>query len=333
VSFLQAYNNGPFMKDIRIVFMGTPDFAVATLGSLLMNGYNIVGVVTSPDQPAGRGRKLNKSAVKEFAEISNLRVMQPDNLKDQEFVASLRSLSPDIFIIVAFRMLPEVIWRMPSLGTFNLHASLLPQYRGAAPINHAIINGETVTGVTTFLIDDRIDTGNILLREEVPVYPFENAGDLHDRLMKQGARLVIRTLEGLAQNNLHPKDQSLFINPGELLKSAPKIFPADCVINWNNDPVTIHNFIRGLAPSPCARTKFKSESSEYSLKIFESEPEITKHNISPGEVLSDGIHFLKIACRDGFINIVSLQLEGKKRLNSVEFLRGFKIRDYKIPFS
>ncbi len=313
--------------------MGTPDFAVATLGALLMNGYNIVGVVTSPDRPAGRGRKLNKSAVKEFAEISSLRVMQPDNLKDPGFVASLKSLSPDIFIVVAFRMLPEMIWRMPSIGTFNLHASLLPQYRGAAPINHAIINGETVTGVTTFLIDDRIDTGNILLREEVPVYPSENAGELHDRLMKHGARLVIKTLEGLAQNNLSPKDQSLFISPGELLKSAPKIFPADCIINWNNDPVTIHNFIRGLAPSPCARTQFKSESSEYSLKIFESEPEIIKHNISPGEVLSDGIQFLKIACRDGFINIVSLQLEGKKRMNSVEFLRGFKIGDYKIPVS
>jgi methionyl-tRNA formyltransferase len=321
------------MKDIRIVFMGTPDFAVASLGSLLMNGYNIVGVVTSPDRPAGRGRKLNKSAVKEFAEISSLRVMQPDNLRDPGFVASLKSLSPDIFIVVAFRMLPEMIWSMPSLGTFNLHASLLPQYRGAAPINHAIINGETVTGVTTFLIDDRIDTGNILLREEVPVYPFENAGDLHDRLMKHGARLVIKTLEGLIQNDLPPKDQSLFISPGEVLKPAPKIFPSDCIINWNNDPVTIHNFIRGLAPSPCARTQFKSEYSEYSLKIFESEPEITKHNISPGEVLSDGIHFLKIACRDGFINIVSLQLEGKKRMNSDEFLRGFKIRDYNIQVS
>ena len=321
------------MKDLRIVFMGTPDFAVATLGSLLINGYNVAGVVTSPDRPAGRGRKLNKSAVKEFAEESNLLIMQPDNLKDPEFVGRLKSLSPDIFIVVAFRMLPEVIWKMPKLGTFNLHASLLPQYRGAAPINHAIINGETVTGVTTFLIDEKIDTGNILLREEVPVYPFENAGDLHDRLMKHGARLVIKTMEGLSENMLPPQDQSLFMKPGELLKIAPKIFPADCILNWNNEPVTIHNFIRGLSPYPCARSLFKSESAEYSFKIFESQPEMTKHNITPGEIMSDGRNFLKVACRDGFISILNLQLEGKKRMNSVEFLRGFNIKDYKIVIS
>jgi methionyl-tRNA formyltransferase len=321
------------MKDLRIVFMGTPEFAVAALGSLLMNGYNVAGVVTSPDKPAGRGRKLTRPAVKEFAEESNLPVMQPASLRDPEFVGKLKSLSPDIFIVVAFRMLPEVIWKMPALGTFNLHASLLPQYRGAAPINHAIINGETVTGVTTFLIDDKIDTGNILLREEVPVYPFENAGDLHDRLMKHGARLVIRTLEGLLENNLHPQDQSQFIKPGELLKSAPKIFPADCIINWNNEPVTIHNFIRGLSPYPCARSLFKSESAEYSFKIYESLPVITEHNMAPGEILSDGRHFIKIACRDGLISILNLQLEGKKRMNSAELLRGFKIKDYKIPVS
>jgi methionyl-tRNA formyltransferase len=321
------------MSDIRIVFMGTPDFAVATLGSLLMNGYNVVGVVTSPDRPSGRGRKLNSSAVKEYAVLNNLPVMQPDNLKDPEFISMLKSLSPDIFIVVAFRMLPEEIWKIPALGTFNLHASLLPQYRGAAPINHAIINGETMTGVTTFLIDDKIDTGNILLREEVPVYPFENAGDLHEKLMKQGARLVIKTLEGLAGNSLEPKDQSLFVKPGELLKSAPKIFPRDCIINWNTDPVTIHNFIRGLAPSPCARSVFKSDYSEHSFKIFESQPETTKHNINPGEILSDGKHFIRIACRDGFISLISLQLEGKKRMNCVEFLRGFKIKDYTITVS
>jgi methionyl-tRNA formyltransferase len=321
------------MKDIRIVFMGTPDFAVATLGSLLMNGYNVVGVVTSPDRPAGRGRKLNKSAVKEYAESSNLRVLQPDNLKDPEFVAKLKSLAPDVIIVVAFRMLPEVIWKMPSLATFNLHATLLPQYRGAAPINHVIINGEKVTGVTTFLIDDKIDTGNILLREEVPVYPFENAGDLRDRLMKHGARLVIKTLEGLVENNLPPQDQSKFINPDEPLKNAPKIFPSDCLINWTKDPVTINNLIRGLAPSPCARSVLKSASSEYSFKIFESEPEMLQHNISHGDILSDGKNFIKIACSDGFIRIISLQLEGKKRVNSVEFLRGFKIKEYKILVS
>lgn len=321
------------MKDIRIVFMGTPEFAVATLGSLLMNGFNVVGVVTAPDRPAGRGRKIIKSPVREFAEFSQLPLMQPENLKNPEFISRLNDLSPDVIVVVAFRMLPEVIWKIPPMGTFNLHASLLPNYRGAAPINHAIINGETVTGVTTFLIDDKIDTGNILLREEVSIFPFENAGDIHYRLMKQGARLVIRTLEGLADNTLKPKPQSLFIKPGEILKPAPKIFPEDCIVNWNNDPVRIHNFIRGLAPSPCARSVFKNESGEHSFKIFESRPESTKHAIRPGEILSDGRHFIRIACRDGFINIVSLQLEGKKRMNSGEFLRGFKIQDYTIPLS
>jgi methionyl-tRNA formyltransferase len=321
------------MKNLRIVFMGTPEFAVATLGALLMNGLNVVGVVTTPDKPAGRGRKTGKSPVKEFAEISNLPVMQPANLKDPEFVESLKNLNVDVIIVVAFRMLPEVIWRMPAIGTFNLHASLLPHYRGAAPINHAIINGETITGVTTFLIDDKIDTGNILLREEVHIFPFENAGDIHDRLMKQGARLVIRTLGELSENRIKPQPQSLFIKPGEVLKTAPKIFPKDCLINWRNDPVTIHNLIRGLAPSPCARSVLRMDSSDLTFKIFESQPETTKHNMNPGEIISDGKHFLKIACRDGFISVLSIQLEGRRRMNTLEFLRGFKIKDCNIPVS
>ena len=218
------------MKNLRIVFMGTPDFAVATLGALLMNGYNVVGVVTAPDKPAGRGRKINKSPVREFAEFSQLPIMQPENLKDPDFIENLKRLKADVFIVVAFRMLPEAVWKIPSTGTFNLHASLLPQYRGAAPINHAVINGETVTGVTTFLIDDKIDTGNILLREEVHIFPFENAGDMHDRLMKQGARLVIRTVEGLADNTIKPQPQSMFIGPDEVLKPAPKIFPKTALL-------------------------------------------------------------------------------------------------------
>jgi len=230
-------------------------------------------------------------------------------------------------------MLPEVIWKIPATGTFNLHASLLPNYRGAAPINHAIINGETITGVTTFLIDDKIDTGNILLREEVHIFPFENAGDIHDRLMKQGARLVIKTLEGLSDNTLKPQPQSLFIKPSEVLKTAPKIFPKDCIINWNNDPLTIHNLIRGLAPAPCARAIFRNDSSDLSVKIYESQPETTKHNMNPGELITDGKHFLRIACRDGFISVVSLQLEGKKKMNAVEFLRGFKIKEYRVVVS
>lgn len=321
------------MKNLRIVFMGTPEFAVATLGALLMNGYNVVGVVTSPDKPAGRGRKINKSAVREFAEFSNLPIMQPDNLKDPVFVESLKVLNADIFIVVAFRMLPEIIWKLPSTGTFNLHASLLPQYRGAAPINHAIINGETITGVTTFLIDDKIDTGNILLREEVHIYPFENAGDIHDRLMKHGARLVIRTVEELSDDKIKPKPQTLFVKPDEVLKPAPRIFPGDCVINWNNDPITIHNLIRGLSPYPCARSVLKNDSSEFTFKIFESQPESIKHNMNHGEIISDGKHFIRIACKDGFLSIVNLQLEGKRRMNTVEFLRGFRIKDYAIPVS
>jgi methionyl-tRNA formyltransferase len=319
------------MKNPRIVFMGTPEFAVATLGSLLMNGFNVVGVVTAPDKPSGRGKKISKSAVKEFTEFSYLPIMQPENLKDREFINILKNLNADIFIVVAFRMLPEVVWKIPSIGTINLHASLLPHYRGAAPINHAIINGETVTGVTTFFIDDKIDTGNILIREEVPIFSFENAGDLHDRLMKQGARLIIRTIVGISENFITPQPQSQYINPGETQKPAPKIHPKDCIIDWHKDPVTIHNLIRGLAPYPSARSFLKNELSTLSFKVFESHPEIEKHMLNPGEILSDGKNYFRVACKDGFISIDSLQLEGKNRMGTVEFLRGFRISDYRIP--
>ncbi len=321
------------MKSLRIVFMGTPEFAVATLGSLLMNGFNVVGVVTAPDKPAGRGRKMTRSAVKEFAEFSYLPIIQPDNLKDPAFINTLRKLKADIFIVVAFRMLPEAVWSLPSIGTVNLHASLLPQYRGAAPINHAIMNGETETGVTTFFIDEKIDTGSILLREKVQIFPFENAGDLHDRLMRNGARLVIRTLAGLANNNLKPQLQSKFIVPGEVLKTAPKIMSDDCIIDWKKEAVKIHNFIRGLAPYPCARSFLKEGSETLLFKIYESEPETEKHRYNPGHVISDGKYFLKIACKDGFMNILNLQLEGKNRMNTVEFLRGFRIARHSISVS
>lgn len=316
------------MKNLRVVFMGTPEFAVASLGSLLMNGYNVVAVVTSPDKPAGRGRKVSKSAVKVFSESSYLPVLQPENLKDPYFIENLKKLKADIFVVVAFRMLPEAVWRIPSKGTINLHASLLPQYRGAAPINHAIINGESLTGVTTFLIDDKIDTGNILLREEVTIFPFENAGDLHDRLMKYGARLVIRTLEGIAENRLKPQPQTNFMIPGEILNPAPRIFPEDCIVNWNNEPKKIHNLIRGLAPYPCARSFFKNDHKTISVKIFESQPEVVKHSYGPGQIFSDGRNFIKFACSGGFIKVMNLQLEGKARMNCPEFLRGFRIADY-----
>jgi methionyl-tRNA formyltransferase len=316
------------MKNLRVVFMGTPDFAVASLGSLLMNGYNVVAVVTSPDKPSGRGRMVTKSAIKEFAESNYLPVLQPDNLKNPVFTERLKRLSPDVFIVVAFRMLPEMVWRIPPKGTFNLHASLLPQYRGPAPINHVIINGETMTGVTTFMIDDKIDTGNILMREEVPIFPFENAGDLHDKLMKHGARIVVKTLEAIAEGHISPQPQSNFMLPGEILKTAPKIFPDDCIIRWDCDPDKIHNLIRGLSPYPCAKSVFKNENKTITFKVFESRPVYEKHNFRPGQIISDGRKFIKIACCGGFIEIISLQIEGKIRMNSEEFLRGFRITEF-----
>jgi len=294
-----------------------------------MSGFNVVSVVTAPDKPSGRGRKITRSAVRDFAELSNLPVMQPENLKDPEFIHDLKALNANIFIVVAFRMLPEAVWRIPDLGTINLHASLLPHYRGAAPINHAIINGETRTGVTTFFIDNKIDTGNILLREEMHIFPFENAGDLHDRMTKLGARLVIKTLAGIVDKSITPQPQSDFITPGYELNLAPKIHPDDCIINWNSGAIKIHNLIRGLAPVPGARTVLKGKMNSLTVKIFESIPEVEKHSLSPGTIVSDGKHQLKIACTDGFVSISMLQLEGKKKMNSIEFLRGFKISEYK----
>jgi methionyl-tRNA formyltransferase len=319
------------MKNLRIVFMGTPEFAVATLGALLMNGINVVAVVTSPDKPSGRGRKITKSAVKEFSEFSNLPLLQPSNLKDQDFIDTLKKLKADLFIVVAFRMLPEEVWRIPALGTVNLHASLLPDYRGAAPINHAIINGEIRTGVTTFFIDEKIDTGNILLKEEVQIFPFENAGDLHDKLMKQGALLVIKTIADITENKIKVLPQTKLIDQNKPLKLAPKIHPGDCIINWDNETLKIHNMIRGLAPYPCAKSWLRSDSATISFKIFESYPEVEEHSFKPGTIFSDEKSFLRISCKDGFINISSLQLEGKKRMTTVEFLRGFKIKNVTIP--
>lgn len=313
---------------VRVVFMGTPEFAVASLGSLLMNGYNVVGVVTVPDKPAGRGRIISKSAVKQYAEGNYLPVFQPVNLKDPEFIEALEKLQADIFVVVAFRMLPEVIWRIPKKGTINLHASLLPQYRGAAPINHVIINGEKKTGLTTFFIDDKIDTGNILLRKEVPIYAEDNAGDLHDRLMIFGARLVSITVRAIAEGKIKPVSQSGFMAPGEVLKTAPKIFPENCIINWDNDHIKIHNLIRGLSPYPCARSSFKKQDKSYSFKIFDSQVETAAHSYTPGQIFSDGKTFIKIACRGGFVNILTMQFEGKKKLTVAEFLRGFRISDY-----
>jgi methionyl-tRNA formyltransferase len=314
------------MKSFRIVYMGTPEFAVAPLGSLLMNGFNVVGVVTAPDKPAGRGRSIQKSAVKVFAESNYIPVLQPDNLKNPDFIQSLKALNADVFVVVAFRMLPEAVWKLPPAGTINLHASLLPDYRGAAPINHAIINGETCTGITTFYITDKIDTGSILMREEIHIFPFENAGDLHDRLTKQGARLVIRTLTGIADKSITPRPQSDFLVPGKELN------PDDCAINWNSGALRIHNLIRGLSPAPGARSVFKSKQDSLLFKIYESIPETENHSLVPGTIVSDGKHYIKIACPDGFVNITNLQLQGKNKMNSIEFLKGFRISDYSVDF-
>lgn len=321
------------MRNLRIVFMGTPEFAVASLGALLMNCFNVVAVVTAPDKPAGRGRKISKPAVKQYAELSCLPVLQPTNLKDLQFIDSLSKLNPDLFVVVAFRMLPECVWKIPPLGTINLHASLLPQYRGAAPVNHAIINGESVTGVTTFMIDEQIDTGRILLSEEVQIYPFENAGDLHDRLMKHGARLLVRTIAGLAENSIEPKPQEMFIISPDKLKKAPKITPEFCIIDWDQKAHELYNFVRGLSPYPCARSFFAADASSVSFKIFECDPEVKTHSYKPGTIVSDGKNNIRIACSDGFISINSLQAEGRKKMTVSEFLRGFNIKEYSVKQS
>lgn len=303
---------------MRIIFMGTPDFAVASLKALLDNGENVVAVVTSPDKPAGRGQKLNQSAVKQFALTNNLPVLQPEKLKNEEFLSELKSYHADLQVVVAFRMLPEVVWNMPPLGTINVHASLLPQYRGAAPINHAIINGEEKTGVTTFLLQHEIDTGNILLSQEVNIENSDNAGTLHDKLMMAGATTLIKTIDALKNNSLTPTPQDTVIE--STLKHAPKIFKEDCAIDWNQENIVIYNKIRGLSPYPASFTMLGGKT----LKIFEVETEQTITDLKPGEYTTDHKSFLKFASKNGLINVLSLQLEGKKRMSIQEFLRGYR---------
>jgi methionyl-tRNA formyltransferase len=304
--------------------MGTPEFATGTLKALIGEGCNIVGVITAPDKPAGRGKKLQEPDVKKFAVQQGLLVLQPDKLKNPDFLQQLRGLKADLQIVVAFRMLPEEVWGMPAKGTLNLHGSLLPQYRGAAPINWALINGEQKTGVTTFLIEKDIDTGKIIFQEEVTITRDMNAGGLHDLLMDTGAKLVIKTVRAIAEGNYPQVDQSSLFAEAMALKPAPKIFKEDCKINWNNPAVIVHNFIRGLSPYPTAHTAIKTnEGAELSLKIFEAIPEVVLHQLAPGTILSDGKKYLKFAVADGFILVLSLQLEGRKRLVTEEFLRGF----------
>lgn len=306
----------------RIVFMGTPSFAVASLNALAENGFDIVAVVTAPDKPTGRGLTLSQSDVKKRAIELGLTVMQPTSLKEQSFIDSLKALKPHLFVVVAFRMLPKVVWEIPPLGTFNLHSSLLPQYRGAAPINWAIINGESVTGVTTFLIDDEIDTGKILYREEVVIDPNDNAGKLHQKLMEAGATLVVKSVEAIIHNNIEPKPQTQYVSKGEELKSAPKIDKELCNIDWDKNAIEIDNLIRGLSPYPCAYTTMEREGSSTTVKIYESQPIFDNSTLLPGQLESDGKSYLKVGCREGALLINSLQMAGKRQLHIRDFLAG-----------
>ncbi len=308
-------------KDLRIVFMGTPEFAVASLAILVQNGYNIVGVITAPDKPSGRGMKSNESAVKKYAVEHNLLVLQPEKLKDPLFLEELGSLKADLQVVVAFRMLPEIVWNAPPMGTINVHGSLLPRYRGAAPINWAIINGEKETGVTTFKLQHEIDTGNILLQQTIPIREDETAGELHDEMKEVGAQLLLKTVQGLADGSLHEVPQPTINHQPSTIPHAPKIFTDTCRIDWSKPADEIYNLVRGLAPYPTAFTYLQNKM----LKIFSSRKEYSEHTIENGAVQTDGKTFLKFACRNGFIQVLDLQLEGKKRMKIEEFLRGYRI--------
>jgi len=337
-------------RKLRIVFMGTPEFAVESLRALVESGHQVVGVVTAPDRPAGRGLKVSESAVKKYAVSVGLPVLQPEKLKNPGFLRQLAALNPDLQVVVAFRMLPEVVWAAPRLGTFNLHASLLPQYRGAAPLNWALIHGETETGVTTFLLSHEIDTGQILFREKEPIHPSDTVGDLHDRLMLRGARLVVKTVEALATGDYAPVPQEALISAAGALKAAPKIFREDMHISWNAPAEQVRNLIRGLSPWPAAWTtlRHRAGTAHMEMKIYGAEtgaPGVpstpgetntpgasqgplktgapAETTIPPGTIRTDGKRYLEVACADGWLRITDLQLSGRKRMKTEEFLRGF----------
>lgn len=304
---------------MRIVFMGTPDFAVASLDALNKAGFDIVGVVTAADKPAGRGQKMSESAVKRYAVENGLKLLQPLKLKDPEFINELKDLNVDLQVVVAFRMLPEIVWNMPPKGTINLHGSLLPQYRGAAPINHAIINGEKETGVTTFFLKHEIDTGDVIFSAKTAITDEDTAGTLHDKLMHIGADLIVKTVKAIEEDNYTEMPQPMDAE----LKAAPKIFKDFCEINWNRDNQTVYNHIRGLSPYPAAFTSLNGKS----LKIFKVEKENNTPSKTPGEYETDGKTYLKFATENGYIKLLELQLEGKKRMLVDEFLRGVRLVD------
>jgi methionyl-tRNA formyltransferase len=305
------------MKQLRIVFMGTPEFAIPMLDALLQSEHKVVGVVTAMDKPGGRGMQLAESEVKKFAVSKGLKILQPEKLKNEEFLAELKALEADLFVVVAFRMLPEVVWTMPPLGTINLHASLLPQYRGAAPINWAIINGEKETGVTTFFIQREIDTGKIIFSEKIIIRDDETAGELYAELMTLGAKVLAKTVDAIAQGN-YPQTPQDHITE---IKHAPKIFKEDCKIDWTKSTEAVYNFIRGLSPYPAAFTMLDGKV----FKIYTCNKILKTHEQVPGTILTDGRTFLHFYCNDGFIEVLECQLEGKKKMAVSEFLRGYKI--------
>lgn len=312
-------------KDLRIVYMGTPEFAVESLKRLVEGGYNIVGVITMPDKPMGRhGSVLQPSPVKQYAVSQGLKVLQPEKLKNEEFVAELRSLNADLQIVVAFRMLPEVVWNMPRLGTFNLHASLLPQYRGAAPINWAVINGDTETGITTFFLKHEIDTGEIIDQVRVPIADTDNVEVVYERLMHLGGDLVLKTVDAILEGSVKTIPQEELAQVGEL-RPAPKIFKETCRIDWTIGVKRIYDFVRGLSPYPAAWTELYQEGTDpVMLKIFETEKLFCEHSLAPGAIVTDCKTYFKIASSDGYVNVLSLQLAGKKRMEINDFLRGYR---------
>ena len=314
-------------EDLRIVYMGTPDFAVESLRCLVEGGYNVVGVITMPDKPAGRGHKLQFSPVKQYALEHSLPLLQPEKLKYEAFVEALREWKADLQIVVAFRMLPEVVWNMPRLGTFNLHASLLPQYRGAAPINWAVINGDTETGITTFFLRHEIDTGEVIQQVRIPIADTDDVGIVHDKLMMLGGKLVTETVDAILNDAVKPIPQEEMAVVGEL-RPAPKIFKDTCRIDWNQPVKRIYDFIRGLSPYPAAWSELVQPDGEtVVMKIFETEKIIQSHQLTPGTLLTDGKTYIHVAAADGIIGIRALQLPGKKRLKTDELLRGFRLTE------
>lgn len=308
--------------------MGTPDFAVESLKALVEGGYNVVGVITMPDKPAGRGHKLQPSAVKEYAVAQNLPLLQPEKLKDEAFIEALRAWKADLQIVVAFRMLPEVVWDMPRLGTFNLHASLLPQYRGAAPINWAVINGDKETGATTFFLTHEIDTGKIILQEKIAIGDDETVGSVHDRLMQMGGTLVTRTVDAILEGKVDAVDQGKFYKDESELRAAPKIFKDTCHIDWSKNMNEVYNLIRGMSPYPAAWSELIApDDTATGMKIFETEKISEQHNLTPGAIRTNGKSKLDVAVGDGFIRLKSVQLAGKKRMDIPSLLNGYKINE------